>query len=256
MISFAKETNTPVVLVGHITKDGAIAGPKVLEHMVDTVLQFEGDSNHIYRIIRAKKNRFGSTNDIGIYEMKNCGLKPVSNPSDLLISDINLSLSGHAIAASLEGVRPLMIEVQALVSSAVYGTPQRSTTGFNSKRLNMILAVLEKRAGFKLASKDVFLNITGGLNIEDPSIDLAVIAAILSSHYDISLPKKICFAAEIGLSGELRPIPKLDQRIIEAEKLGFEILISANPKKTIVPPKSIVIKQLNKIEGLVDYLFS
>jgi len=256
LISFAKETNTPVVLVGHITKDGAIAGPKVLEHMVDTVLQFEGDSNHIYRIIRAKKNRFGSTNDIGIYEMKNCGLKPVSNPSDLLISDINLSLSGHAIAASLEGVRPLMIEVQALVSSAVYGTPQRSTTGFNSKRLNMILAVLEKRAGFKLASKDVFLNITGGLNIEDPSIDLAVIAAILSSHYDISLPKKICFAAEIGLSGELRPIPKLDQRIIEAEKLGFEILISANPKKTIVPPKSIVIKQLNKIEDLVDYLFS
>ena len=224
-LNYSKKTNLPIFLVGHITKDGGIAGPKILEHMVDVVLQFEGDRNNIYRILRAKKNRFGSTAEIGIYEMLNSGLRQVTNPSELLISNNKIPLSGNAIASTIEGIRPIMIEVQALVSSAVYGTPQRSTTGFNAKRLNMLLAVLEKRAGFKLSSKDVFLNITGGIKIEDPAMDLAVVAAILSSNFNIPLQKRICFAAEIGLSGELRSVPKIDQRINEAEKLGFEILI-------------------------------
>ena len=218
-LNYSKKTNLPVFLVGHITKDGGIAGPKILEHMVDVVLQFEGDRNNIYRILRAKKNRFGSTAEIGIYEMLNNGLRQVTNPSELLISNNKTSLSGNAIASTIEGIRPIMIEIQALVSSAVYGTPQRSTTGFNAKRLNMLLAVLEKRAGFKLSSKDVFLNITGGIKIDDPAMDLAVVAAILSSNFNIPLQKGICFAAEIGLSGELRSVPKIDQRINEAEKL-------------------------------------
>ena len=224
-LKYAKKTNLPVVMVGHITKDGGIAGPKILEHMVDVVLNFEGDRNHIYRILRSKKNRYGSTAEIGIYEMLSDGLRQVSNPSELLISNNKSPLSGNAIAATIEGIRPIMIEIQALVSSAVYGTPQRSTTGFNSKRLNMLLAVLEKKAGFNLGTKDVFLNITGGIKIEDPAIDLAVIAAILSSNINIPIPHGICFAAEIGLSGELRNISKIDQRINEAEKL-FATLVA------------------------------
>ena len=228
LIQFAKNTNTPVILVGHITKDGNIAGPKILEHMVDTVLQFEGDRNHIYRILRAQKNRFGATSEIGIYEMISQGLRQVTNPSEVLISEKEEALSGHAIAATVEGIRPLMIEVQALVSTAVYGTPQRSSTGFNAKRLNMLLAVLEKRAGFSLGSKDVFINITGGITIEDPALDMAVVAALLSSYHDIPILQKICFAAEIGLSGEIRPIAKADIRIQEAEKLGFEQIVVQN----------------------------
>jgi DNA repair protein RadA/Sms len=255
LIQFAKKTHTPVLLVGHITKDGAIAGPKVLEHMVDTVLQFEGDRNHIYRIIRAQKNRFGSTAEIGIYEMLSSGLRIVTNPSELLISQTDREMSGHAIAATVEGIRPLMIEVQALVSTAVYGTPQRSTTGFNAKRLNMLLAVLEKRAGFQLGSKDVFLNITGGISSEDPAIDLAVVAAILSSYHDIALPKETCFAAEIGLSGELRPVSKLDQRIAEAEKLGFETIVNSKGTKNKHSSKGINVLALTKIEEVVALLF-
>ncbi len=256
LIQFAKQTHTSVILVGHITKDGNIAGPKVLEHMVDTVLHFEGDRNHIYRIIRVQKNRFGSTAEIGIYEMLSSGLRVVTNPSELLISEANRDMSGHAIAATMEGMRPLMIEVQALVSSAVYGTPQRSTTGFNAKRLNMLLAVLEKRAGFQLGSKDVFLNITGGITIEDPAIDLSVLAAILSSYHDIVLSKKICFSAEVGLSGELRPVPKLDQRIAEAEKLGYNTIVIPRVIKSKQPKRGIQVLQLQKIEEVVTLLFA
>ena len=209
LIKFAKETHTPVILIGHITKDGNIAGPKILEHMVDTVLQFEGDRNHVYRILRSQKNRFGSTNELGIYEMQGNGLREVSNPSEILISKNEEDLSGTAISATLEGMRPLMIEIQALVSTAVYGTPQRSATGYNAKRLNMLLAVLEKRAGFKLGAKDVFLNVTGGITVDDPAIDLAVVAAVLSSNIDISIDKSMCFAAEIGLAGEVSvPLPE------------------------------------------------
>ena len=254
LIQYAKTTDVPVILVGHITKDGAIAGPKILEHMVDTVLQFEGDRNHIYRILRAQKNRFGATSEIGIYEMISQGLRQVKNPSEILISEKESSLSGHAIAATIEGIRPLMIEVQALVSSAVYGTPQRSSTGFNSKRLNMLLAVLEKRAGFALGSKDVFINITGGMSIEDPALDLAVIAAILSSYHESPISQKICFAAEIGLSGEIRPIPKLDQRIQEAEKLGFENIVISQYSKLNVNQKLIQVQQLSKVDNLVNFL--
>ena len=253
-LKFAKETHTPVLLVGHIPKDGAIAGPKILEHMVDTVLHFEGDRNHLYRILRVQKNRFGSTAELGIYEMQQFGLRAVSNPSELLISQ-HSSVSGSAIAATVEGMRPLMIEIQALVSSAVYGTPQRSTTGFNAKRLNMLLAVLEKRAGFRLGVKDVFLNITGGIRIEDPAIDLAVVAAILSSNEDITLSKDICFAAEIGLSGEIRPVPKLDQRIQEAEKLGFSKLFLAKNAKIAVQPQNIQLVQVAQIEDVINALF-
>ena len=254
LIQYAKATDVPVILVGHITKDGAIAGPKILEHMVDTVLQFEGDRNHTYRILRAQKNRFGATSEIGIYEMISQGLRQVKNPSEILISEKESSLSGHAIAATIEGIRPLMIEVQALVSSAVYGTPQRSSTGFNSKRLNMLLAVLEKRAGFALGSKDVFINITGGMSIEDPALDLAVIAAILSSYHESPISQKICFAAEIGLSGEIRPIPKVDQRIQEAEKLGFENIVISQYSKLSVNQKLIHVQQLSKVDNLVNFL--
>lgn len=255
LIQYAKTTNVPVILVGHITKDGAIAGPKILEHMVDTVFQFEGDRNHIYRILRAQKNRFGATSEIGIYEMVSQGLRQVSNPSEVLISEKEENLSGHAIASTIEGIRPLMIEVQALVSTAVYGTPQRSSTGFNSKRLNMLLAVLEKRAGFALGSKDVFINITGGMSIEDPALDLAVIAAILSSYHDLPIPQQICFAAEIGLSGEIRPVAKADQRIQEAEKLGFERIVISQYTKIGGPQNKILLQQIAKVESLVDLLF-
>jgi DNA repair protein RadA/Sms len=255
LIQFAKSTNTPVILVGHITKDGNIAGPKILEHMVDTVLQFEGDRNHIYRILRAQKNRFGATSEIGIYEMISQGLRQVTNPSEVLISEKEEALSGHAIAATVEGIRPLMIEVQALVSTAVYGTPQRSSTGFNAKRLNMLLAVLEKRAGFALGSKDVFINITGGMNIEDPALDMAVIAALLSSYHDIPIAQNTCFAAEIGLSGEIRPVSKAEIRIQEAEKLGFDSIAISKFSKLGAQPKQIKIQAFSKVENLVEFLF-
>ena len=233
LIKFAKETATPVLLIGHINKEGNIAGPKILEHMVDVVLQFEGDRNHAYRILRSQKNRFGSTSELGIYEMLSNGLREISNPSEILISKKDADLSGTAIASTLEGIRPLMIEIQALVSTAVYGTPQRSTTGYNIKRLNMLLAVLEKRAGFKLGAKDVFLNITGGINVDDPAIDMAVVAAILSSNQDIAINPNVCFAAEVGLAGEIRPVSKIDQRIIEAEKLGYKSFVAS--KYNVLP---------------------
>ena len=254
LMKFAKATATPVVLIGHITKEGSIAGPKILEHMVDTVLQFEGDRNHVFRILRAHKNRFGSTHELGIYEMQGDGLREVQNPSEVLISEKETSLSGNAIAVTLEGMRPLLVEVQALVSSAVYGTPQRSTTGFNAKRLNMLLAVLEKRAGFRLGAKDVFLNITGGIRVDDPAIDLAVVAAILSSNADAALTEKYCFAGEVGLSGEIRPVQRAEQRIMEAEKLGFEAIFISKYNKLSLKPTKIKIHLLSKIEALLNFL--
>jgi len=254
LIKFAKETATPVLLIGHITKDGHIAGPKILEHMVDTVLQFEGDRNHVFRILRANKNRFGSTNELGIYEMQGSGLREVSNPSEILISEKDGNLSGNAIAATLEGMRPLMIEVQALVSTAVYGTPQRSATGFNAKRLNMLLAVLEKRAGFRLGAKDVFLNITGGITVDDPAIDLAVVASILSSNEDVALQRDYCFAAEVGLSGEIRPVQRVEQRILEAEKLGFATIFVSKYNKIALKNTVIKIQLISKIEDLVGFI--
>ncbi|MCH4551928.1 DNA repair protein RadA [Aestuariibaculum lutulentum] len=254
LIKFAKETTTPVILIGHITKDGNIAGPKILEHMVDTVLQFEGDRNHIFRILRANKNRFGSTNELGIYEMQGSGLREVTNPSEILISKKDEELSGNAVAATLEGMRPLMIEVQALVSTAVYGTPQRSATGFNAKRLNMLLAVLEKRAGFRLGAKDVFLNITGGITVDDPAIDLAVVASILSSNEDVALEKDFCFAAEVGLSGEIRPVQRVEQRILEAEKLGFSTIFVSKYNKISLKNTAIKIQMISKIEDLVGFI--
>jgi len=255
LIKYAKETNVPVILIGHITKDGNIAGPKILEHMVDTVLQFEGDRNHIYRILRSLKNRFGSTAELGIYEMQGSGLREVANPSEILISHKEEELSGTAIATTLEGMRPLMIEIQALVSTAVYGTPQRSTTGYNAKRLNMILAVLEKRAGFRLGAKDVFLNVTGGISVDDPAIDLAVVAAILSSNEDIPVGKDFCFAGEVGLSGEIRPVNRVDQRIQEAEKLGFATIFVSKYNKVTLKNTIINVKLVSKIEDVVSELF-
>jgi len=257
LMQYAKETNTPVFLVGHITKDGNIAGPKILEHMVDVVLQFEGDRNHIYRLLRAIKNRFGSTNELGIYEMHGAGLREVENPSEILLSNKEEHLSGTAIAATMEGNRPLLIEIQALVSSAAYGTPQRSTTGFDGRRLNMLLAVLEKRCGFKLGAKDVFLNIAGGLRIDDPSIDLAVISAVLSSNENLEISAKNCFAAEVGLSGEIRPISRVDQRIMEAEKLGFDKIFIAkhNAKGLNINNFKIEIVFVSKVEEVFKYLF-
>jgi len=255
LIKFAKESNVPVILIGHITKDGTIAGPKILEHMVDTVLQFEGDRNHVYRILRSLKNRFGSTAELGIYEMLGSGLREVSNPSEILISHQDSGLSGTAIASTLEGSRPLMIEIQALVSTAVYGTPQRSTTGYNAKRLNMILAVLEKRAGFRLGAKDVFLNITGGINVDDPAIDLAVVAAILSSNEDIPIESGFCFAGEVGLSGEIRPVNRIDHRIQEAEKLGFSTIFVSKYNKISLKSTAIQVKLVSKIEDIASELF-
>lgn len=254
LLKFAKETNTPVLLIGHITKEGSIAGPKVLEHMVDTVLQFEGDRNHVYRILRAHKNRFGSTHELGIYEMQSSGLREVTNPSEILISNNDEDLSGTAISATMEGMRPLMIEIQALVSSAVYGTPQRSATGYNAKRLNMLLAVLEKRAGFRLGTKDVFLNITGGIQVDDPALDLGVVAAILSSNEDVSIAKDICFAAEVGLAGEIRPVSRIEQRIFEAEKLGFTKIVIAKNSKLASSNFKIKLVKVGKIEHLVNFL--
>ena len=255
LIKFAKETATPVILIGHITKDGNIAGPKILEHMVDTVLQFEGDRNHVYRILRALKNRFGSTAELGIYEMLGNGLREVSNPSEILLSHREEELSGTAIACTIEGMRPIMVEIQALVSTAVYGTPQRSSTGYNAKRLNMVLAVLEKRAGFRLGAKDVFLNITGGITVDDTAIDLAVVAAILSSNEDMPILKDCCFAGEVGLSGEIRPINRVDQRIQEAEKLGFAKIILSKYNKITYQAKAIDVCLVSKIEDVVSELF-
>ncbi len=257
LLRFAKETNTPVFIVGHITKDGSIAGPKVLEHMVDTVLQFEGDRNHVYRILRAVKNRFGSSSELGIYEMQGSGLREVSNPSEIMLSQREEQVSGIAVAAMLEGMRPLMIEVQALVSNSAYGTPQRSSTGFDTKRLNMLLAVLEKRFGFRLSAQDVFLNIAGGLRVEDPAIDLAVIAALISSQQDIPLPSNITFAAEVGLSGEIRAVNRIEQRIQEAEKLGFEqIFISKyNTKGLDVKRYQILVRPVATLEDVFRILF-
>ncbi len=254
-IRFAKETHVPVFLVGHITKDGQIAGPKILEHMVDVVLHFEGDRNHIYRVLRTQKNRFGATSEIGIYEMQSNGLRAVSNPSELLISEKDEKLSGHAVAATIQGIRPLMIEIQALVSNAVYSTSQRTTTGYNTKRLNMLLAVLEKRAGFVLGTKDVFVNITGGISIADPAIDLAVIVSILSSYHDINVSEGFCFAAEVGLSGEIRPVPKTDQRIQEASKLGFDTIVISKFAKIGKQNESIKVLYVSKIEALIKALF-
>jgi DNA repair protein RadA/Sms len=255
LIKFAKETNVPVILIGHITKDGTIAGPKILEHMVDTVLQFEGDRNHVYRILRSLKNRFGSTAELGIYEMQGSGLREVSNPSEILLSHRQEELSGTAIASTLEGMRPLMIEIQALVSTAVYGTPQRSTTGYNAKRLNMLLAVLEKRAGFRLGTKDVFLNVTGGISVDDPAIDLAVVASILSSNEDIAVGKDVCFAGEVGLSGEIRPVNRVEQRIQEAEKLGFATIFVSKYNKLSTKFPGIKVILVSKIEEVVEHLF-
>lgn len=255
LIKFAKEFNTPIILVGHITKDGQIAGPKVLEHMVDVVLNFDGDRNHLFRLLRAQKNRFGSTSEIGIYEMISQGLKEIKNPSEILITKKFEELSGNAVAVTLEGNRPMLLEIQALVSTAVYGTPQRSCTGFDSKRLNMLLAVLEKRAGFQLGAKDVFLNITGGIKTDDPALDLAVIAAILSSNEDMAISEKFCFAGEIGLSGEIRPVPQIEQRISEAEKLGYDKIFISNLNKIPKRKFAIKIEEVSKIEEFHERLF-
>lgn len=255
LIKFAKEKNIPVILVGHITKDGQIAGPKVLEHMVDVVLNFDGDRNHLFRLLRAQKNRFGSTQEIGIYEMVTQGLKEIKNPSEILITKKFEELSGNAVAVTLEGNRPMLLEIQSLVSTAVYGTPQRSCTGFDSKRLNMLLAVLEKRAGFMLGAKDVFLNITGGIKTDDPALDLAVIAAILSSNDDMAISEKYCFAGEIGLSGEIRPVPQIEQRISEAEKLGYEKIFVSKLNKIPKRKFGISIEEVSKIEEFHDKLF-
>lgn len=257
LMRFAKESRISVILIGHITKDGQIAGPKILEHMVDVVLQFEGDRNFIYRLVRSSKNRFGSTAEIGIYEMSGAGLKQVTNPSQVLISHFDEPFSGIAVSATIEGARPMLIETQALVSTAVYGTPQRSATGFDLRRLNMLLAVIEKRCGFRLGQKDVFLNITGGLRIDDPAIDLGIVCAILSSSEDVPIPAKTCFAAEVGLSGEIRSVNRIEQRIAEAEKMGFsQILISDyNLKGLDFQRFKIKVHAIKKIEDAFSILF-
>ena len=255
-LKYAKSSATPVLLVGHITKDGAIAGPKVLEHIVDTVLQFEGDRHYFYRILRSIKNRFGSTDELGIYEMRAEGLRPVANPSELLLTEGTDELSGIAVAAAVEGARPFLIEVQALVSSAAYGTPQRSATGFDLRRLNMLLAVLEKRAGFKLGAKDVFLNIAGGLRVTDPAIDLSVIAAILSSNVDIAIDRTIAMAGEVGLSGEIRPVTRIRQRIAEAAKLGFKrFLLPEASLKGLGAEVNIQLIPVRRVEEALQALF-
>lgn len=255
MIRFAKETGTPVFLIGHITKDGSLAGPKLLEHMVDTVLQFEGDRHHVYRILRTTKNRFGSTSEIGIYEMQSGGLREVSNPSEILISQRDDALSGVAIAATIEGMRPLMIETQALVSTAVYGTPQRNSNGYDVKRLNMLLAVLEKKCGLRMGLQDVFINIAGGLRVEDPGIDLSIVAAIVSSYENIALDSKICFIGEVGLSGEVRAVSRIEQRISEAEKLGFKTIYLSKFNKLPSKQSSIKTIAVGKLDEMLQLLF-
>jgi DNA repair protein RadA/Sms len=254
---YAKITQTPVILIGHITKDGGLAGPKILEHMVDAVLQFEGERNHGYRVLRAAKNRFGSTSELGIYEMQNNGLREVVNPSEILLSNMDNELSGIAISSMIEGARPMLIETQALVSSAAYGNPIRSSTGFDTRRLNMLLAVLEKRSGFKLGAKDVFLNIAGGIRVDDPAIDLAVIASILSSNEDIAIDQKICFAAEVGLAGEIRTVNKIEQRIAEADKLGFNQIFVSKYNLKGINSKSFTIEivPVGRVEEVFTKLF-
>lgn len=258
LLKYAKESGVPVILIGHINKEGSIAGPKVLEHIVDAVLQFEGDRHYMYRILRSIKNRFGSTSEIGIYEMCQRGLKEVSNPSEMLLSQSDEELSGVAVGVTLDGIRPFLIETQALVSTAAYGTPQRSVTGFDGKRMNMLLAVLEKRVGFKLAQKDVFLNIAGGLKVNDPALDLAVICAILSSNVDMAIPRGVCMSGEVGLSGEIRPTTRMEQRIMEAEKLGMNtIIIPKNNLKGIDTTRfKIKIVEVSKVEEAFRVLFS
>ncbi len=257
LLRYAKESSVPVLLIGHITKEGGLAGPKVLEHIVDVVLQFEGDHNHQYRVLRSLKNRFGSTSEIGLYEMQGDGLREVDNPSEILIADHHESVSGVAISAMVDGIRPFLVEIQALVSSAVYGNPQRSSTGFDLRRLSMLLAVLEKRAGFRLATKDVFLNVAGGLKVTDPATDLAVISAVLSSDTDLPVAQDTCFAGEVGLSGEIRPVGRLQQRIGEAQKMGFKnIVISSFHKKDALPEgHKINVIRCGKIEHLCRLLF-
>lgn len=257
LLKYSKLSGIPVILIGHITKDGSLAGPKVLEHIVDVVLYFEGENNYAYRVLRSVKNRFGSTSEIGIFEMTESGLREISNPSELFINQHDEPLSGIAIAATIDGLRPFLIETQALVSSAVYGTPQRSSTGFDTRRMNMLLAILEKRAGFKLGMKDVFLNIAGGLKVSDPAIDLAVISAILSSNLDVPVDRQLCFAGEAGLTGEIRPVSRIEQRIREAAKTGFTgVIISKYQKDPFIKNASLKIIQLGKIEHLVKFLFS
>ena len=257
LLKYAKANNTPVILIGHITKEGSIAGPKILEHIVDVVLQFEGDQHYVYRVLRSIKNRFGSTAEMGIYEMRREGLRQVENPSELLLSDRHSGMSGIAIAAAIEGVSPFLIEVQALVSTAAYGTPQRSATGFDLRRMNMLLAVLEKRVGFKLAQKDVFLNIAGGLRVNDPAIDLSVISAILSSNMDVEIDATLCMAGEVGLSGEIRPVNRIEQRISEAQKLGFKQIIvpKSNIKRLDLSRFDIEIKAVSKVEEAFRFIF-
>jgi DNA repair protein RadA/Sms len=257
LLKVAKTLGMPIVLIGHINKEGSLAGPKVLEHIVDTVLLFEGDTHHFYRILRSVKNRFGSIAEIGMYEMRSDGLREVTNPSELLLSQHQDGLSGVAIAAAIEGIRPFLIETQALVSTAAYGTPQRSTTGFDLRRLNMLLAVLEKRAGFKIAQKDVFLNIAGGIRVNDPAIDLSVIAAILSSNLNLSIGNKVCLAGEVGLAGEIRPINRLEQRIVEAQKLGFEQIIVPDFSESVTDLRrfKIRIDKVRKVEESFRLLF-
>lgn len=257
LMKLAKESAIPVFLIGHVTKDGSLAGPKVLEHIVDTVLQFEGERNHVYRLLRTTKNRFGSTNELGIYEMQGSGLREVNNPSEILITAREEAVSGVAIAATLEGLRPMLIETQALVSTAAYGTPQRSATGYDLRRLSMLLAVLEKRCGFRLGVKDVFLNIAGGLKVEDPAIDLALICAILSSNEDIAINATVCFAGEVGLSGEIRPVNRIEQRIAEAERLGFEQIFISKYNKLSADhiANKIKVVQVAKIEEAFSLLF-
>ena len=257
LLRYAKESGTPVILVGHITKDGTIAGPKVLEHIVDTVLQFEGDRHYFYRILRSQKNRFGSTSELGIYEMRQSGLRAVENPSELLLSQTEDELSGVAVCAAIEGVRPFLIEVQALVSSAAYGMPQRSATGFDLRRLNMLLAVLEKRVGFKIGAKDVFLNIAGGLRVSDTAIDLSIIAAVLSSNVDTPIERSVAMAGEVGLSGEIRPVMRIQQRISEAEKLGFKrfLLPESNAKNLERKSFSIELVPVRTVTEALRALF-
>ncbi len=264
LLRFAKESSTPVFLIGHITKDGMIAGPKILEHMVDTVLQFEGDRHHTYRILRTIKNRFGSASELGIYEMRGDGLREVSNPSEILLSQREEHLSGITITATMEGMRAMLIETQALVSTSNYGTPQRSATGFDIRRMNMLLAVLEKRCGFKLGAKDVFLNITGGIKVDDPAIDLGLICAVISSHEDMPIPNGVCFAGEVGLSGEIRAVNRIEQRIAEAQKLGFEQMyistynLPKGKKESIAEFRNkykIDIKTVSKVEEVFSLLF-
>ncbi|MBE0680178.1 MAG: DNA repair protein RadA [Bacteroidales bacterium] len=256
LLRYAKESGVPVILIGHITKDGTLAGPKVLEHIVDVVLQFEGDGNYVFRILRPVKNRFGSTAEIGIFEMASNGLREITDPSELFIRRDRDPASGVCIAATVDGLRPFMIETQALVSSAVYGTPQRSSTGFDTRRLNMLLAVLEKRAGFRLAVKDVFLNIAGGLKVSDPAIDLAVVSAVLSSNLDSPVGQHITFAGEVGLSGEIRPVARIEQRIMEASRMGFENIVVSGYHRSLREQPAIKISKVNKVEGLVRLLFS